>query len=295
MTQIETPPRSHAGDGADPDLGAAPSGPPAQPLLDLPHGLRRFWWLIVGLAVLLGAAGVYVGANRGATYTAAASVNVGRVDIRSQALPGYMTAAQALAASYSRVATSDRAAAEIGRRLRLSPQTVAGRLAAAPVPKAPIFVITARGPSAAAAIGLANAATDQIKRYVSSTDAGDAAATGILSAYRKQARRAASLKLKIRGLRSEGAAASAISRAQLALQTSRVRLQGLSTQYQAQSQEVLSTAGIEVLDRPTRAVSNHSKTIKQYGAAGAVAGLLLGVALALGLERWMTRRRRRTG
>src|SRR4051794_41585036 len=114
MTQLEMPPRPHAGDAPDPDLGAAPSGPPAQPLLDLPHGLRRFWWLIVGLAVLLGAAGVYVGANRGATYTAAASVNVGRVDIRSQALPGYMTAAQALAPPYNPLAPTHRAAAGYG-------------------------------------------------------------------------------------------------------------------------------------------------------------------------------------
>jgi succinoglycan biosynthesis transport protein ExoP len=294
MTQIEMPARPHAGDEPDPDLGAAPSARPAPPLLDLPRGLRRFWWLILGLALLLGAAGVYVGSKRGATYTAAASVNVGRVDIRSQALPGYMSAAQALASSYSRVATGDRAAAAIGARLHLSPQTVADRLTAAPVPKAPIFTIIARGPSAAAAIGLANAATNQITRYVSSTNAGDAAATGILNAYRKEARRAASLKLEIQRLRGQGSPQHTISRTQLALQTSRVRLQGLSTQYQAQSQEVLSTAGIEVLNRPTRALSNHTKTIKQYGGAGAVAGLLLGVALALGLERLTTRRRRRT-
>jgi uncharacterized protein involved in exopolysaccharide biosynthesis len=293
MTQIEMPPRSHAGDEHESDLGARHGAQPAPPLLDLPRGLQRFWWLILALTVLLGAVGVYIGSKRTPTYSATASVNVGRVDVRSQALPGYMNAAEALAGSYSRVATSDKTVAAIGRRLNLPPQTVADRLLAAPVPKSPIFTITGQGPSAAAAIGLANAATNEITRYVASTNAGNTVANAILSQYRKLARRAAALKLKLNNLTNQGAPDAAVNRTRLALQTARLRLQGLSTQYTSQSQEVLSTAGVQVLSRPTRATSNNGKTVERFGGGGAVAGLVVGVALALALERWSSRRRRR--
>jgi uncharacterized protein involved in exopolysaccharide biosynthesis len=246
------------------------------------------------LAVLCGAAGVVAANQRTPTYSATASVNVGRVDIRSEALPGYMSAAQSLAFSYSRVVTSDRIVAAIASSQHLSPQTVAGRLSAAPVPKSPIFTITGTGPSAAAAISLTNAATTQIRRFATSTSGGNGAATSILRDYRTQAAKTAQLRREVSRLKGNGSSA-ALTRAELSYQAAKLRLQGLGTQYQAQSAEVLSTAGIDVLDRPTAATNDRSKTVERFGAGGVIVGLLLGVALALALEQGRNRRRSRSG
>ena len=282
MTRTEMPTKPHAGDAPDMDLRPPEPQPPSAPLLDLPRGIARRWWLILALAVLCGAAGVYVASKRTPTYSATASINVGRVDIRSQALPGYMSAAQALAFSYSRVATSDRIVSALSRSQHLPAQTIAGRLSAAPIPKSPIFTVTAQGPSAQAAISLANAATTQLQRFATSSNGGEGAATSILRDYQSEAARVARLKRKVSDLKSSGST-SALNRAQLSYQAAKLKLQGLATQYQSQSNEVLSTAGVAVLDRPTSATNDRSKTLRRYGAGGAIVGLLIGVALALAL------------
>ena len=46
------------------------------------------------------------GAAKAPTYTATATINVGKSDIATQATPGYLTAAEALASSYSRLVAS---------------------------------------------------------------------------------------------------------------------------------------------------------------------------------------------
>src|SRR3954451_13024526 len=113
----------------------------------------RFWWVVLIVTVLAVAGAVAAGLAQAPTYTASSDINVGRVDVRVQTLPGYVAGAQALAAAYSRVATSDEVVNPLARRLGLSPAQVRARLGATPVPNGTSFRIFGTGPSERAAVG----------------------------------------------------------------------------------------------------------------------------------------------
>ena len=69
--------------------------------------VRRYWWLLGALGVI-GAALAYVVAReeRKPIYTAEARLAVGRIDVSTQSIPGFATASQLLADSYSRAIVS---------------------------------------------------------------------------------------------------------------------------------------------------------------------------------------------
>src|SRR4051794_28753135 len=57
------------------------------------------WPIVVFFVVLFAAGAYYVSTSRSPTYTATSTINVGRTDVRVQALPGYVQGAQQLAGS----------------------------------------------------------------------------------------------------------------------------------------------------------------------------------------------------
>src|SRR5689334_12701293 len=65
--------------------------------------VRRYWWLLIALGAI-GAAAAYLvaGEERKPVYTAEARLAVGRIDVSTQSIPGFATASQLLADSYSR-------------------------------------------------------------------------------------------------------------------------------------------------------------------------------------------------
>src|SRR5215475_513841 len=74
----------------------------------LASSVARHPFIVLLPAILLLAAGIVVGGKKHPTYSAAATINVGKADIATQATPGYVQASEALAASYSRLVTSQR-------------------------------------------------------------------------------------------------------------------------------------------------------------------------------------------
>ena len=82
------------------------------------RGVVRRWPVVLLVTIVLVAAAAGAALLQSPTYTASADVNVGRVDVRVQALPGYVAGAQALAAAYSRIVTSDEVIDPLARQLR---------------------------------------------------------------------------------------------------------------------------------------------------------------------------------
>ena len=107
-------------DNHSPDFGRRNGGPTGSP--SLASSVRRHPFLVLLPTLLLLAAGIYVGNKKHPTYSATATINVGKSDINTQATPGYVTAAENLASTYSRVVESQhvvnpaRACAEQARR-----------------------------------------------------------------------------------------------------------------------------------------------------------------------------------
>jgi uncharacterized protein involved in exopolysaccharide biosynthesis len=291
-------------DGATAALGQTP-GPTPDALGPLRSILRR-WPVVVAVTALIVATAIAAALLQAPTYTASADVNVGRVDVRVQSLPGYVAGAQALASAYSRVTTSDEVVTPLARRLGLSEGAVRSRLGATPVPEATIFRIFGSGSDVRDAVGFTRAATAQVEAYVGSRDDGRQALGDTLSAYREQSRTAAGLRERIERLRDQQTAATAsvtatpsgsdarrarerrsaeIARLQVALDTAELKMQSLGSRYQERGNELAATAGIEVISRPVTAASDRQRTLQRLLAVGLVAGVLLGSGLALVIDR----------
>jgi capsular polysaccharide biosynthesis protein len=138
----------------DPDPGALG---PLRPVVDR--------WPLVLLVVLLFVGGaVYAGMTRSPTYRAETQINVGRTDVRVQALPGYVAGAATLANAYSRVVQSDEIIDRVAPALGISKGSVASRLSAAPIPENPILRIVGKGDSPDAALRLTRTAAAEHER-----------------------------------------------------------------------------------------------------------------------------------
>jgi hypothetical protein len=267
--------------------------------------------------VVLLAAGVVVGNGKPRTYSANAVINVGKSDIATQATPGYVQAAEALATSYSRLVTSQFVAIPAGRALNESPVTAASQLSAVPIPNETTFTITAKGSSMRSAVALANAAVTALQAYVKNSATQQGGPQQLLAKYEAAQSRADQLQAKaqrLSGRYAAGTTAATPATAATAVTTSsasvtlsqvtkaKVAAQSAALQAQALSNQYLNLAGtavapaLSVLNTPTgTATNNRTQNIEKYGIIGAAAGLVIGLAFAalvarIENNRWLRRR-----
>ena len=289
MTTLERPQvPPHADDFQPP--GAGPSGPsalgPLRPVADR--------WPLVALVVLVFLGGaVYAALSRTPTYRAESQINVGRTDVRVQALPGYVAGASTLANAYSRVVMSDEIVDRVAPALELPRGDVAQDLSAAPVPENPILRIVGKGDSPEAAVRLTREATAQLKAYVTRTDDAANSADAMLRQYRELSERAADLRRDINRIDARTAAAelpgatveapSAREERKLRVEydETRLRVDTLSQLFRDRQVELASTAGIEVISRPAAAGDDRRTVLQRLLAVGLVAGVIVGAALAM--------------
>src|SRR4051794_26971755 len=261
----------------------------------------RFWWVVLIVTVLAVAGAVAAGLAQAPTYTASSDINVGRVDVRVQTLPGYVAGAQALAAAYARVATSDELIDPLAKRLKLPAAQLRARISSSPVPNATIFRIWGTGASEQDAISVTRAATQQMETIVTAQDGSRTELSDVLSEYRDVSRQAATLRAGIDRLKnpptSPAATATPTSRKardrrdaqvaslQVALDTAELKMQTLGGRYQERGNELAATAGIQVISRPETAASDRHRTVQRLATIGLLGGLVLGAALAALLDR----------
>lgn len=262
-------------------------------------------WLLVLFVVLLFVGGaVYAGLNRSLTYRAETEINVGRTDVRVQALPGYVAGAATLANAYSRVVMSDEIVDRVAPELGVPKGEVSANLSAAPVPENPILRIIGKGATPDEAVRLTTVAANQLERYVARTDAATKSADTMLAEFRKQSRRAADLRRQLRRLETRDAQAAAVgstveapsadeeNELRVAYETAQLRADTLSQMFTDRQVELASTAGIQVISRPALAGDDRRSVLQRLIAVGLVAGVVVGSALAMLLG--PKRRRRRS-
>lgn len=294
-------PREYA-DGAE----AAPDSPRST----LSGAIRRHAILVVIPVIVLLAAGVVVGNSKPRTYSANAVINVGKSDIATQATPGYVQAAEALATSYSRLVTSQFVAIPAGRALHESPVAAASQLSAVPIPNETTFTITARGSSTKAAAALANAAATALQAYVKNSASQQGGPQQLLAKYQAAQSRADQLQAKAQRLSgrltstsatsvatsSASVSQSEVTRAKVAAQSAALEAQALSNQYLNLAGSAVAPT-LSVLNTPMgAATSNRTQNIEKYAIIGGAAGLVIGIAFAAlvaRIENWRGLRRRR--
>jgi|tagenome__1003787_1003787.scaffolds.fasta_scaffold20949135_2 uncharacterized protein involved in exopolysaccharide biosynthesis len=271
-----------------PDAEPHPLGP-LQPVV-------ARWPLVLVVTLLFAGVAFVAGRAQKPTYTSAASLNVGRTDVRVQALPGYVQGATSLASSYSRIAMTPQVEVPLAKELHLSRSEVARRLTAVPVPNNPFFTIQGTGRTPQDAIRFTRAATHTMQAYVTATDNGRQRLSDLLGQFRTTAAKAEAVQRRITRLKSDpsvSASSPALSKLQVEYQTAQLRASALRGEYQERSSELASTAGIQVISPAASAQSDRKKIVQRTVAVGLVAGLLVGSALALLRERAVARRRRR--
>jgi capsular polysaccharide biosynthesis protein len=257
------------------------------------EALRRYALVVVLATVLLAGLGVAWGLYREATYTAT-SENVVRALSPSVAqLPGAIQAAQDLASNQSRLIDSDGIATPVAQRLDTTSAYVAAHVSATPVPDSTVIRVEAQAPSADAAIELANESARAFARYVNEQTTSEAEGTEILELYRAASAAYQRELAAKQGVDRAGDEASPTARLRVAaaVDAAQLRRQALSAQYQTVIQSQGTAPTVKPFVVAHTATSDRVPTAEMLGVAGAVAGFVLGAALAVLLANRRSRRR----
>jgi capsular polysaccharide biosynthesis protein len=249
------------------------------------YALRRYWFLPALLVVLLGALAAAVALARDPTYEAETLLVVGKVDVETPGLSGFVATTESLASAYSRAVQTDAVLRPAGREVGESPGEVGSKVSASPVPESPVFRVRAESSSEKSAIALANATSRSLVTYIgeinrSSPRENDVIQqlTDALVELNRLEDRRDQLRATVRQTPTE-ANRDALARAEAEVQTTRLRTRTLGTAYRA-SQSESATNLVQVLAPARDASSDRRQKLQLFVLIGVGAGLALGIALA---------------
>ncbi len=242
--------------------------------------LRQFWWVICLTALIGTGVGLAYGLQRNSVYTAEAELSVGRVDVATQAIPGFVAASRTLADTYSRAITARQVVGRISRKTGLSPREVIDRVTAAPIPETATMQVLADEESGAAAIALANVASRTLVDYVQETNRFNPQTRDLLNRYRRAAAEFSSAKIARDAARQSGTVEAETS-AQADLLEAKLRMKAAASLYGSSQAGQASPNTLIPLAPASLAQSDQDSATQRAGFAGAVGGAVLGVLLAL--------------
>ncbi|HEY1595253.1 MAG TPA: hypothetical protein VGF74_07645 [Thermoleophilaceae bacterium] len=240
---------------------------------------------IAPVVVLLAAAG-FLAMKRTPTYTAQSQLTLGQLDVAAQA-PSYVTAAQGLAATYSRAIHAGGVTKPAGKALHISPLQASSRLEASPVGNTPLFFIDATGHSQGSAVKLANAASHALVRYVSNLDETAAAGGKALASYKRASQSQhkwqieAGLAQQAYGKSPTAANRRALTDASQRRDQATLRAQVLAQVYANAKRTGATSNVLQVLAPATTASSDRGSMLQKLLFAALAAGIAIGIALAV--------------
>ena len=255
--------------------------------------MRRYPLVVVLPMLLLAGLGVAAGLHRSPTYTATAENVVQAFSPSVAQLPGAIQAAQDLASNQSRLIDSDGVVGPLARRFDTTSGYVSAHVSATPIPESTVIRIEADALSQADAIALANAAARSFATYVNQQTRTGADGDDILEQYRAASAAYQREFAAKQGVDRAGEAASPAARLRVAsgVDAALLRREALSAQYQAVISSQASAPTVKTFVAARSATSDRWRMLEIYVFAGAIAGLLIGAALATLLA---NRRSRRT-
>jgi capsular polysaccharide biosynthesis protein len=242
--------------------------------------IRRYPWhaaipLVACLAVAL-----VLATLRAPVYTAQARLGIGRIDVSTYSIPGWVSASRSLAGAYSRALKTPAVTSPVAQQLHISTAQVDSRLSASPIPASPVIVVKAKGSSERDAVALANAAKSALIAYVTRLNRSNPDSARLLRDYEsallrlRNARQARATQPKSAGQQTLDQLDARIAKAELETTT----LNGL---YRASQQGQAATDVIQVLSPASSARSDSGAFLQRLLFVGLIAGLVAGVAVAL--------------
>jgi len=247
--------------------------------------LRRFWW-VVAITALIGAGlGVAYGlVERDPVYTADAELSVGRVDVATQAIPGFVAASRTLADTYSRAITAREVVDQIARKTGLSRSEVIDRVTATPIPNTATMQVIAEAGSNARAVAIANVASRTLVDYVHKTNRFNPQTRSLLNRYRRAAQELSEAKVARTAAARNGTVADQTA-AQAKLLEAKLKAKAAASLYGSSQSGQASPNTLILLAPAGTAESDENSTTQRAGFAGAVVGVIVGGLLALFLGR----------
>jgi uncharacterized protein involved in exopolysaccharide biosynthesis len=265
--------------------------------VDLLAAVRRhpfaFVLPIIVLAVGLGAIGVL----RDPTYTAEARIAIGKLDLQTQGLPGFTQAGAQIAAAYSRAIDAPSVVVPAARSASVTPATAADSLTASPIPDAPLIRVEAETEDERQAVKLANSGATSLVAYARRNLQASGTQDDLLEEYTELVREVKRLEIRRDSLvrqylRKPGRVRRvAVQDAEGKLQRTTLERDAARQRFGAQATGASAGNLLTVLAPATGASSDETKTRNRLALTGALAGIVVGLALAAWRE---SRRRRRT-
>lgn len=261
--------------------------PPAPRFTVLDALRRQIGIALLPVIVLIGIA-VAIGMLRTPVYISEARLNVGGLNLTQQSIEGYTAAVQQLAVAYARSIDATGVATPVGRRLDLAPQTVVDRVSAEPIQNTPVVRVLATGSDARQTEALADLSADSLVNYAIRLNSGRSASGRLLDRYRSASRdfqRANSQLGRVsKGSPRRGAVETRVDLARLERQT-------VGFLYQQSQAGQAATQLVQKLAPADKATSDRGKILRDYVAGGAIAGVLIGIGLAVARANALARRR----
>lgn len=258
---------------------AAPLPPPAPSVFD---AVRRYWWLLAILALIGVGGGVIFGFARTPLYTAESRLNVGRVNVSTQSIPGFQQAALVLADSYSRAIVGRQVVSSVEQKTGLSANSVANDLTAVQIPQTNIVRVLGEASSEAAAVKLSVVGSKALIAYVGKLNGFDPQSQTVLKEYRKAVSNYAAAKAALPAGQQPNTD-PAVSAAKLKLRT-------IGGVYATNSAGQAAPNTLQALALATTAGSDRGTILQRAIFAGALAGLIAGTLLAIPMARRRVRR-----
>jgi capsular polysaccharide biosynthesis protein len=242
--------------------------------------IKRQWPIVLLPTLLLLGLGIYLGLSRAPQYTAEARLTVGRLDVDPASLANFANATQALAGAYSRAVDAGPVVDPVARQLKLTPNQIRAKVSASPIPESPVIRVVATDTSAGRAVTLANSTSTTLVQYTSTLNRTDTSSARLLAQYRAASLEVNTLQDRHDQLQRVHASKSSISALDADLSAARLRAQAVSTEYQATEQQRGTSKIVGVLTQATGASNDRTSKLELLALAGALAGLLLGAAIA---------------
>jgi hypothetical protein len=273
-----------------PQERSLPWDPPPPPRFTVLDALRRHLPIALLPVVLLVAVAVGISYAREPVYTSEARLNVGGLNLTQQSIEGYTAAVTQLAVAYSRSVHATGVVTPVARRLDESPAEVIDRTSAVPIQGSSVIRIRATGDQPRDAERLADKTANSLVAYAIKLNSGKAASGRLLKRFKRAARawrRAIAAAGRTGGGESQRQAQNRLDSARLEMDTA-----GFLYRQSQAGQATLEL--VQKLAPAAKATSDRADKLQTLAASGAIAGLLIGIGLAVARANAVARRRLRS-
>ncbi len=257
------------------------------------------WPVTLVLVLACTGAGVALAQQLPTTYTAEARLAVGGSDLSAQAVPGFALASSEIAANYARFVSI----APVREGLSPSEQSRLKTVTASPLPDSNVIRVEATATSSATAVRAASAASTRLREQVAQAAEGTTPEAALAS-YTDVSDQVAAVQEQQKRLESQANVLEQVLAAdnkttspalerllaqQAALNAKLYPLQAqqnaLGVKYQNLVNEPASQSQLDIVQEAVPAFDDGTSRLERFGLAGIVLGLLLALGVATLLER----------